>query len=140
MLDEYTQQAEGSEPLLSTEEAAALAGCSARHLENLRTYGTGPAFLRLKSPRGKRTIFYRPEDVTVWIAQRGEVIGSEDAPEGLLSTEQAAAALDLSPGTLATYRSTGRGPDFVHVQTKGRGKPTAFYRPEDLVAWKEARS
>ncbi len=52
--------------LIDTEAAAAIVGCSVKHLQNLRSYGAGPAFVKLKGQQGRTAVFYRPEDVTAW--------------------------------------------------------------------------
>jgi excisionase family DNA binding protein len=53
----------------------------------------------------------------------------------LLDEVQAAAALDVTPGTLAVWRSTGRYKlPFIKVGRKVR------YRRADLEAWLEART
>jgi|32_taG_2_1085360.scaffolds.fasta_scaffold01098_2 predicted DNA-binding transcriptional regulator AlpA len=52
--------------LLTTAEAAKLVGFSESHFRNLRTYGTGPAFIKLKGQRGPHRVFYRPNDVIAW--------------------------------------------------------------------------
>ena len=56
--------------LLDTAAAADLAGCSVKHLQNLRSYGAGPVFIRMKGIRGPSRIFYRSEDVLAWRAAR----------------------------------------------------------------------
>ena len=52
--------------LLDTAAAAAMTGLSVRHMENLRSYGTGPAFMKLRGQRGAQRVFYRPDDVIAW--------------------------------------------------------------------------
>ena len=53
----------------------------------------------------------------------------------LLDEVQAAAALDVTPGTLAVWRSTGRyNLPFIKVGSKVR------YRRADLEAWLDART
>jgi len=66
-LDAWLGETDG---LLDTNAVASLLGLSARHLENMRCYGMGPAFMRLKGHKGPRCIFYRREDVLTWSAQR----------------------------------------------------------------------
>jgi hypothetical protein len=51
------------------------------------------------------------------------------SPNELLSNQETANELGLKPDTLTTWRSLGRGPDFVKV---GRA---VFYRRADLNAW-----
>jgi hypothetical protein len=41
-----------------------------------------------------------------------------DLPEGLLDERKAAEVLDVAPGTLANWRSQGRGPRYVRVGTR----------------------
>jgi predicted DNA-binding transcriptional regulator AlpA len=50
-------------------------------------------------------------------------------PDELLSAEAAAAELHLQPGTLTTWRASGRGPNFVKI---GRA---IFYRRSDIAEW-----
>lgn len=52
-------------PLLDTEQAAPFAGVSAGTLENWRTQGTGPRFLKV----GRR-VLYDPDDIADWRASR----------------------------------------------------------------------
>lgn len=53
----------------------------------------------------------------------------------LLSDKAAAAVLDVSPGTLSVWRSTGRyGLPFLKIGRKVR------YRRADLQAWMESRT
>lgn len=51
----------------------------------------------------------------------------------LLKTEVAAEFLDMSPGTLRWWRSTGKGPQFVKCGGAVR------YRTEDLEEWVASR-
>jgi DNA-binding transcriptional MerR regulator len=48
-------------PLLRTEEAAPLAGVAAKTLENWRTLGLGPKFIK-----AGRRVLYDPADLLVW--------------------------------------------------------------------------
>lgn len=53
----------------------------------------------------------------------------------LLTADQAAAAIDVSSGTLSVWRSTGRyGIPFIKIGRKVR------YRKSDLLAWLESRT
>jgi excisionase family DNA binding protein len=53
----------------------------------------------------------------------------------LLDEKQAAEVLDVSPGTLSVWRSTGRyAIPFVKIGSKVR------YRRADLAAWLESRT
>jgi predicted site-specific integrase-resolvase len=56
------------------------------------------------------------------------------AGNDLLDDQAAAAMLDVSPGTLSVWRSTGRyNLPFLKIGRKVR------YRREDLIAWMQAR-
>jgi DNA-binding transcriptional MerR regulator len=48
-------------PLLRTEEAAPLAGVAAKTLENWRTLGLGPKFIK-----AGRRVLYDPADLLAW--------------------------------------------------------------------------
>lgn len=48
-------------PLLRTEEAAPLAGVAAKTLENWRTLGLGPKFIK-----AGRRVLYDPADLQAW--------------------------------------------------------------------------
>lgn len=62
----------------------------------------------------------------------GEIVKSA---RELLSEREAAAVLDVAPGTLSVWRSTGRYPiPFVKVGRKVR------YRQADLEKWLESRT
>ena len=50
----------------------------------------------------------------------------------LLTTEQAASVLALSPRALEAWRLQGRGPRYVKLSRAVR------YRPEDLASWIES--
>ena len=53
----------------------------------------------------------------------------------LLNEVEAAAAIDVTPGTLSVWRSTGRyGIPFIKIGRNVR------YRRSDLVAWLESRT
>lgn len=53
----------------------------------------------------------------------------------LLDEQQAASAIDVTPGTLSVWRSTGRyNLPFIKVGSKVR------YRRADLESWLEART
>lgn len=51
------------------------------------------------------------------------------SPDELLTPETVAAQFHLRPDTLTTWRTNGRGPNFVKV---GRA---VFYRRSDVEAW-----
>jgi Helix-turn-helix domain len=55
-----------TDDLLTSAEAAVLARCTQKNLENMRSYGKGPAFLKLRGHRGPHRVFYRPADVIAW--------------------------------------------------------------------------
>ncbi len=52
----------------------------------------------------------------------------------VLTPEQAAEALSLSPSTLAKLRLSGKGPTFCKM-----GRRKIGYRPADLELWVEGR-
>lgn len=60
---------------------------------------------------------------------------SETKTDDLLTTEQAAKYLDLSPVSLKVYRSQGKGPRYVQTGN-GRIRPRIGYRREDLDAYR----
>lgn len=51
----------------------------------------------------------------------------------LLTTEEAAAFLAMSPDTLRTWRCRGRGPAYVTISARN-----IRYRVDDLKAWADA--
>ena len=62
-------------PLKTTPEAAIRVRLSERTLEDYRTKGIGPTFIKLG-----RKVFYRPEDLDAWIATRAFTSTSEYPP------------------------------------------------------------
>ncbi len=50
-------------------------------------------------------------------------------PQELIPSDEVAAQLRVKPQTLASWRASGRGPEFVKI---GRG---VFYRRADIAAW-----
>jgi predicted DNA-binding transcriptional regulator AlpA len=56
----------------------------------------------------------------------------------LLTTEQAATILTLSPATLSTLRCRGGGPPFIKIGASRHGR--VRYREADLLAWIESRA
>ena len=62
-LDAWTGITDG---LLDAQGAARFIGCTVEHLANLRCYGAGPPFVRMKGQRGKMKVFYREDDVITW--------------------------------------------------------------------------
>jgi hypothetical protein len=52
-----------------------------------------------------------------------------------LTTNEAAELVGRAVGTLANWRSQGKGPDYYHIQTGG---PVSYKRIE-LEAWIESR-
>lgn len=112
-----------SEPLLSVERAAALAGLTVNTLNRYRSDGRGPAFLSM----GGR-IFYRRADIASWLAET----------DGMLDTAQAAGMLGFGEHHLRNLRAYGTGPRFIRLKGH-RGRASVFYRPEDVIAWRDAR-
>ncbi|MBI1686452.1 helix-turn-helix domain-containing protein [Caulobacter hibisci] len=55
--------------------------------------------------------------------------------DALLTTDQAAALLGISPRTLEGYRRKGGGPLFVALS-----RNAVRYRPADLKAWLDSRT
>ncbi|MFX0546121.1 helix-turn-helix transcriptional regulator [Roseovarius sp. S1116L3] len=51
-------------------------------------------------------------------------------PDKLLTTKEAAILLRLSPQTLEKWRTQGRGPKFVKLESKA-----VRYRYGDLISW-----
>lgn len=64
-------------PILTTTEAAPKVGQSPRTLEDWRTKGIGPKFVKLG-----RKVFYRPEDLDAWIEERAFTSTSEYPAKG----------------------------------------------------------
>ncbi|MBA4227700.1 MAG: hypothetical protein C0456_13815 [Hyphomonas sp.] len=128
MQEQNAPQEGGTEPLLSTEEAAALAGLSRHTIKNYRSSGSGPPFVRLKGGR----VAYRRRDVLAWLAEQP----AEDAD--LVDTVEAARIARLSTKHLENLRCYGAGPPFVRMKGQ-RGKTAVFYRRDDVVAWRDAR-
>ena len=54
----------------------------------------------------------------------------------LLSTNQAAPKIGVSPGTLENWRSQGVWPKFIKTNAGRSGK--VLYDPADIEAWKAA--
>ena len=54
------------EKLFSERQAAAILGVTPRCLQNWRTQGGGPSYIRV----GHRTVRYAPEDLTLWLERR----------------------------------------------------------------------
>ncbi len=59
--------------LLTTKEVAYISGLSTSFFEKGRTYGYGPAFVRIRGG-----IRYRHEDLEAWLFERREVPGGLD--------------------------------------------------------------
>ena len=51
-------------PLLDTKQAAPFAGHAEGTLENWRTRGIGPKFIKMPGRRGK--VLYDPDDIEAW--------------------------------------------------------------------------
>lgn len=62
--------------LITTKQAAQHLGVSARTVENWRTRGDGPPYLRLSRTKGVR---YRLEDLEKFVAQRIRCSTSQEA-------------------------------------------------------------
>jgi len=73
-----TQSALASSPLLDGSAAGAFLGVSKRTLENWRTHGGGPRYLKLT----ERTVRYRVSDLTLWLAEREFGSTAEEAARG----------------------------------------------------------
>lgn len=71
-----------------------------------------------------------PETIKTWWAAKS---GEEDRAVGMLTTNEAAALLDISPRTLASWRAgdSARGPEPVKINNLVR------YRRADVDAWLE---
>jgi predicted DNA-binding transcriptional regulator AlpA len=123
MLSDNAPQVGEFEPLLSPDEAAALAGLSVNTLARYRCDGRGPAF---QSVGGR--VFYRAADIEAWTGKA----------EGLLDTAEAAALLGFSERHLRNLRSYGKGPAFVRLKGQ-RGRRAVFYRREDVLDWGSAQ-
>jgi excisionase family DNA binding protein len=68
------------------------------------------------------------------IVQSVELLKHSDKNE-LLSSQQAAALINVTSGTLSVWRSTGRyGIPFIKIGRKVR------YRKSDLIAWLDSRT
>ncbi|WP_438612530.1 helix-turn-helix domain-containing protein [Kocuria oxytropis] len=115
--------ASGAEELLTTSQAAALAGISATYLRNLTTEGVLPVQYRGSHRRVRRA------DVEAWLARQGE---NGAAPEDLLTTSQAAALAGIS----ATYLRNLTTEGVLPVQYRGSHRRI---RRADVEAWLAAR-
>lgn len=60
------EQAAGDDLILGTPEAAEMLGVSSKTLENWRSIGTGPKFLKI----GTRQVGYRIGDLRDWVSAR----------------------------------------------------------------------
>ncbi|MEX5298109.1 helix-turn-helix domain-containing protein [Kocuria sp. CPCC 205292] len=114
----------GAEELLTTSQAAALAGISATYLRNLTSEGVLPVQYRGSHRRIRRT------DVQAWLARQGE--DSAGSPEDLLTTSQAAALAGISATHLRNLTSEGVLP----VQYRGSHRRI---RRADVEAWRAGR-
>ena len=61
--------------------------------------------------------------------QLAEMARMVQCTTGLITEEVSARVLDVEPSTLATWRSQGKGPDYVKL---GKG---VFYTVNSLSAW-----
>jgi hypothetical protein len=57
----------------------------------------------------------------------------ETVDNGLLSVDEAAIKLGVTPATLMTWRSIGKGPIFSRIGRR------VFYSPADIQAWLATR-
>ncbi len=60
--------------------------------------------------------------------------GNLDQPHAILTTDEAARQLRVSPKTMAYWRQTGDGPAFMRL-----GSRTVRYRADDLAAYMNGR-
>jgi hypothetical protein len=58
----------------------------------------------------------------------------------LYDTKGAASVLSVSAGFLEQLRSTGRGPEFIKVEGRGKRSFAVRYTPDALRAWVEQQS
>ena len=112
--------------LLTTSQAAALAGISATYLRNLTTEGVLPVQYRGSHRRIRRA------DVQAWLARHGEDGAAPDSPEDLLTTSQAAALAGIS----ATYLRNLTTEGVLPVQYRGSHRRI---RRADVQAWLAGR-
>lgn len=134
-----SEQLDGLPAYMGTNEVAAFLGVKIHtiHAWRLPKKGGGPPFERFTGNR----VRYRTEDVIAWTKQHVKV-GSTwrsleehkrrttqvaSPREGLLTTTQAAAHLDVTPDVLRTWRKQNRGPEYIKL-----GKKLFAYRIEDL--------
>ncbi|MFF0991229.1 helix-turn-helix domain-containing protein [Kocuria nitroreducens] len=115
-----------SEDLLTTSQAAALAGISATYLRNLTTEGVLPVQYRGSHRRVRRS------DVQAWLARHGEDGAASTSPEDLLTTSQAAALAGIS----ATYLRNLTTEGVLPVQYRGSHRRV---RRSDVQAWLAGR-
>ena len=112
--------------LLTTSQAAALAGISATYLRNLTTEGVLPVQYRGSHRRIRRA------DVQAWLARHGEDGAAPDSPEDLLTTSQAAALAGISATYLRNLTTEGTLP----VQYRGSHRRI---RRSDVQTWLAGR-
>ena len=112
--------------LLTTSQAAALAGISATYLRNLTTEGVLPVQYRGSHRRIRRA------DVQAWLARHGEDGAAPDSPEDLLTTSQAAALAGISATYLRNLTTEGALP----VQYRGSHRRI---RRSDVQTWLAGR-
>jgi hypothetical protein len=109
---------------LTTKQAAALLGVSAKGLEAMRARGEGPAFIRV----GRRVRYLASE-----LGQRSGLRALTGAPpvaapavpahtreSEYLPTKETAALLAVSPRGLEALRARGEGPPFIRVGNRVR--------------------
>ncbi|MGQ1838991.1 helix-turn-helix domain-containing protein [Kocuria turfanensis] len=114
----------GSEELLTTSQAAALAGISHTYLRNLTSEGVIPVQYRGSHRRIRRS------DIQTWLARHGD--DAADAAEELLTTSQAAALAGISHTYLRNLTSEG----VIPVQYRGSHRRI---RRSDVQAWLAGR-
>ncbi|WP_298589707.1 helix-turn-helix domain-containing protein [uncultured Kocuria sp.] len=116
----------GSEELLTTSQAAALAGISHTYLRNLTSEGVLPVQYRGSHRRIRRS------DVQAWLARQGEDGSAATSPADLLTTSQAAALAGIS----ATYLRNLTTEGVLPVQYRGSHRRV---RRSDVEAWLAGR-
>jgi excisionase family DNA binding protein len=116
-----------SEDLLTTSQAAALAGISHTYLRNLTSEGVIPVQYRGSHRRIRRS------DVQAWLARHGEDGAVAAAsPEDLLTTSQAAALAGISATFLRNLTTEG----VIPVQYRGSHRRI---RRSDVQSWLAGR-
>ncbi|MFI7495741.1 helix-turn-helix domain-containing protein [Kocuria sp. M4R2S49] len=120
------EQPTGSEELLTTAQAAALAGISHTYLRNLTTEGVLPVQYRGSHRRIRRS------DVHAWLARHGDEAADSPSAAELLTTSQAAALAGISATHLRNLTTEGVLP----VQYRGSHRRI---RRSDVETWLAGR-